>query len=47
MSTMLKAREPSPRFVAIGRVLVDSGPLIALFHVADRAGKPLVNLLRA
>lgn len=47
MSTMLKAREPSPRFVAIGRVLVDRGPLIALFNVADRAGKPLVNLLRA
>lgn len=35
MVTRLVAREPSARFVAIGRVLVDSGPLIALFNAAD------------
>jgi predicted nucleic acid-binding protein len=35
MATALRAREPSPRFLVIGRVLVDSGPLLALFNAAD------------
>ena len=35
MVTEARAREPSPRFLAIGRVLVDSGPLLALFNAAD------------
>lgn len=35
MATVVRAREPSPRFMAIGRVLVDSGPLLALFNAAD------------
>ena len=35
MVSVVYAREPSPRFFATGRVLVDSGPLIALFNGAD------------
>jgi len=35
MASVVRAREPSPRFLAIGRVLVDSGPLLALFNAAD------------
>ena len=35
MVSVVYAREPSPRFFAAGRVLVDSGPLIALFNGAD------------
>jgi hypothetical protein len=35
MATLLRAREPSPRFVAVGRVLADSGPLLALFNASD------------
>jgi hypothetical protein len=35
MATPVRAREPSPRFLAVGRVLADSGPLLALFNAAD------------
>jgi predicted nucleic acid-binding protein len=35
MATHLRAREPSPRFLAVGRVLADSGPLLALFNAGD------------
>ena len=35
MATRVTAREPSARYLAIGRVLVDSGPLLALFNAAD------------
>jgi predicted nucleic acid-binding protein len=36
MATLLRAREPSPQFLAVGRVLADSGPLLALFNAGDR-----------
>ena len=35
MATLVRAREPSPRFTAIGRALADSGPLLALFNAGD------------
>jgi predicted nucleic acid-binding protein len=42
------AREPSARYLAhAGPVLVDSGPLIALFNGADRWHAPVVDWLRA
>lgn len=41
------AREPSLRYLAhAGPVLVDSGPLIALFNGADRWHAPVLNWLR-
>lgn len=42
------AREPSARYLAhAGPVLVDSGPLIALFNAADRWHAPVLDWLRA
>ena len=35
MATVVRAREPSPRFASVGRVLADSGPLLALFNAGD------------
>lgn len=41
------AAEPSARYLAhAGPVLVDSGPLIALFNAADRWHEPVVDWLR-
>lgn len=43
-----QAREPSARYLAHrGPVLVDSGPLIALFNGADRWHAPVLDWLRA
>ena len=47
MATRLRAAEPAPRFLAVGRVLVDSGPLIALFNAADRWLAPVLQWLQA
>ena len=42
------AAEPSARYLAhAGPVLVDSGPLIALFNAADRWHEPVVNWLQS
>lgn len=43
----LSAAEPSPRFIVVGRVLVDSGPLIALFNAAARRHTPVLQWLQA
>ena len=48
-STRLVAAEPPPAFARAqpaGRVVVDSGPLIALFNGADRWHAPVVAWLR-
>jgi uncharacterized protein len=47
LGTKVVAAEPAPRYVAIGRVLVDSGPLIGLFNGGDRWHRPVLQWLQA
>ena len=44
---ILTAAEPAPSFNAPPRVLVDSGPLIALFNATDRWHTPVLQWLQA
>jgi predicted nucleic acid-binding protein len=47
MATAVRAREPSPRFLAVGPVLADSGPLLALFNASDAWHTPVRGWLKA
>jgi predicted nucleic acid-binding protein len=48
VATSTTAQEPTARYLSFsGPVLVDSGPLIALFNGADRWHAPVVEWLRA
>ena len=46
MTPTVPAQEPSPGFHAVGRVLADSGPLLALFNAADHWHAPVLQWLK-
>jgi predicted nucleic acid-binding protein len=47
MPRALRVEEPSRGFAPAGRVLIDSGPLIALFNRGDRWHAPVLDWLRS
>jgi predicted nucleic acid-binding protein len=46
VATVVRAKEPPPSFLAVGRALADSGPLLALFNAADRWHAPVTRWLK-
>jgi uncharacterized protein len=46
MASVVRANEPPPVYLTLGRVLADSGPLLALFNAADHWHAPVVQWLK-